>query len=47
MHVVTRLRGSLVIVDEVFEVMTQVDQGLIRVNVFDSVDEVISTNNTN
>jgi hypothetical protein len=36
-----------VIVDEVFEVMTQVDQGLIRVNVFDSVDEVISTNNTN
>jgi hypothetical protein len=36
-----------VIVDEVFEVMTQVDQGLTRVNVFDSVDEVISTNNTN
>jgi hypothetical protein len=33
--VLTWLRGSLVIVDEVFEVMTQVDQGLTKVNVFD------------
>jgi hypothetical protein len=35
------IRGSLVIVELIFEVMTQVDQGLTRVNVFDLV---ISTN---
>jgi hypothetical protein len=33
-----------VIVGEVFEVMTQVDQGLTRVNMFDSV---VSTNDAN
>jgi hypothetical protein len=38
--------GSLVIVDEVFEVMTQVD-GLTNVSGFDPVDLVISINDAN
>jgi hypothetical protein len=42
--VLTWWKGSLVIVDSVFEVITQVDQGLTRVNTFDSV---ISTNDAN
>jgi hypothetical protein len=35
------------IVDEVFEVMTQVDHGLTNVSKFDSADSVIGTNNAN
>jgi hypothetical protein len=34
-------------VDEVFEVMTQVDQGLTNVSGFDPVDPVISINDAN
>jgi hypothetical protein len=36
-----------VIVDEVFEVMSQVDQGLTNVNRFDLADPVISINDAN
>jgi hypothetical protein len=36
-----------VIVGEVFEVMTQVDQSLTNVNRFDSADSVISINDAN
>jgi hypothetical protein len=36
-----------VIVDKVFEVMTQVDHGLTDVSRFDSVDSVISINDAN
>jgi hypothetical protein len=36
-----------VIVDEVFEVMTQVDHGLTNVSRFDLVDSVISINDAN
>jgi hypothetical protein len=36
-----------VIVDEVFEVMTQVDHGLTNVSRFDPVDSVISINDAN
>jgi hypothetical protein len=39
--------GPLVIVDEVFEVMTQVDHGLTNVSRFDPVDPVISINDAN
>jgi hypothetical protein len=45
--VLTRSRGSLGFVGEVFEVMTQVDLGLTNVNRFDSVDSVISANDAN
>jgi hypothetical protein len=40
-------RGSIGIVDSVFEVMTQVDLGLTNVGRFDSADSVISANDAN
>jgi hypothetical protein len=43
--VLTVLRGSLVIVGEVFEVMTQVDHGFS--SRFDSADPAISINDAN
>jgi hypothetical protein len=45
--VMTVLRGSLVIVGKVFEVMTQVDHGLTNVSRFDSADPAISINDAN
>jgi hypothetical protein len=45
--VLTWSRGSLGIVDEIFEVMTQVDHGLTNVSRFDSADLVISINDAN
>jgi hypothetical protein len=36
-----------VILDEVFEVMTQVDCGLTNINGFDPIDSVISINGAN
>jgi hypothetical protein len=45
--VLTWSRGSIGFVGEVFEVMTQVDQGLINVSRFDSADSVISVNDAN
>jgi hypothetical protein len=39
-----RLRGSFVIVGEVFKVTTHVDQGLTRVNVLDSVININEVN---
>jgi hypothetical protein len=45
--VLTWSRGSIGVVGEVFEVMTQVDLGLTNVSRFDSADFVISVNDTN
>jgi hypothetical protein len=45
--VLTWSRGSIGFVGEVFEVMTQVDQGLTNVSRFDSADSVISVNDAN
>jgi hypothetical protein len=45
--VLTWSRGSIGFVGEVFEVMTQVDLGLISVSQFDLAYSVISINNTN
>jgi hypothetical protein len=43
----TSQKGSIGFVGEVFEVMTQVDQGLTNVSRFDSADLVISVNDAN
>jgi hypothetical protein len=40
-------RGSLGIVDEIFEAMTQVDHGLTNVSRLDSAELVISINDAN
>jgi hypothetical protein len=40
-------RGSIGFVGEVFEVMTQVDQGLTNVSRFDLANSVISVNDAN
>jgi hypothetical protein len=45
--VLTWSKGSIGFVGEVFEVMTQVDQGLTNASRFDSADSVISGNNAN
>jgi hypothetical protein len=45
--VLTRSRGSLGIVGEVFEVRTRVDLGLTNVDRFDPADSVISVNDAN
>jgi hypothetical protein len=45
--VLTWSRGSIGFVGEVFEVMTQVDQGLTNVSRFDSADSVIGVNDAN
>jgi hypothetical protein len=45
--VLTRSKGSLGFVGEVFEVRTQVDLGLTKVSRFDSADLVISVNDAN
>jgi hypothetical protein len=46
-YVLTWSRGSLGLVGEIFEVMTQVDLGLTNVSRFDSADSVISINDAN
>jgi hypothetical protein len=43
----TRSRGPIGFVGEVFEVMTQVDLDLTSVSRFDSADSVISVNDVN
>jgi hypothetical protein len=45
--VLTWSRSSIGFIGEVFEVMTQVDQGLTNVSRFDSADSVISVNDAN
>jgi hypothetical protein len=45
--VLTWSRGSIGVVGQVFEVMTQVDHGLTNVSRFDSADSVISVNDAN
>jgi hypothetical protein len=45
--VLTWSRGLIGCVGGVFEVMTQVDQGVTNVSGFDSADSVISVNDAN
>jgi hypothetical protein len=45
--VLTWSRGSIGVVGSVFEVMTQVDLGLINVGRFDSDDSALSANDAN